>query len=84
MFRFLFPTDQNLKLFYFIGLHDSKKTITRKKNPEIVKEKLLNFLRQSDTVKEREFNIQNINDQRNAIDIIIKRYEEIIKTGNKK
>ena len=55
------------------------KTITRKKNPEIVKEELLNSLRESDTVEEREFNMQNIIDQREAIDII-ERYEEIIKT----
>ena len=59
------------------------KIITRKKNPEIVKEELLNSSRESDTVKDREFNIQNIiqpkHDQRQANDII-KRYEEIIKT----
>ena len=55
------------------------KIITRKKNPEIVKEELLNSLRESNTVKERKFNIQNIINQREAIDRI-KRYEEIIKT----
>ena len=38
-------------------------------------------MRESDT--EREFNIQKIIDQRKAIDII-KRYEEIIRTRNKK
>ena len=43
------------------------KIITKKKNPEIVKQELLKF------------NIQNIIDQRQAIDII-KHYEEIIKT----
>ena len=43
------------------------KIITKKKNPEIVKQELLKF------------NIQNIIDQRKAIDII-KHYEEIIKT----
>ena len=43
------------------------KIITKKKNPEIVKQELLKF------------NIQNITDQRQAIDII-KYYEEIIKT----
>ena len=58
------------------------KTITRKKSPEIVEEKLLNLLKESDTVKEREFDIQNIIDQREAIGII-KHYKEIIKTGNK-
>ena len=46
------------------------KTMTRKKNPEIVKDELLNSLRVSNTVEEREFNIQNIIDQREAIDII--------------
>ena len=30
------------------------KTITRKKNPEIVNEELLNSFRKSDTMKERE------------------------------
>ena len=45
------------------------KTITRKKNPEIVKEELLNSLRKNDTVKEREYNIQNIIDQREPTDI---------------
>ena len=38
-------------------------------------------MRESDT--EREFNIQKIIDQRKAIDII-KRYEEIIRTRDKK
>ena len=51
------------------------KTIARKKNPKIRKEELLNLLRQGDTVEQREFNIQNIIAQREAIDII-KRYEE--------
>ena len=59
------------------------KTISRKKNTEIVKEELLNLLKKSDIVDKQEFNIQNIIDQRETIDII-KRYEEIIKTGNKK
>ena len=54
------------------------KIITRKKNPEIVKEELLNSLEQSDTVEEREFNMQNLINQGEAIDII-KRYEEIRK-----
>ena len=55
------------------------KIITSKKNPEIVKEELLNSLRESDPVKERGFNIQNIINQWEAINII-KRCEEIIKT----
>ena len=54
------------------------KIITRKKNPEIVKEELLNSLEQSDTVEEREFNMQNLINQGEAIDII-KHYEEIRK-----
>ena len=58
------------------------KIITRKKSPEIVEEKLLNLLKEIDTVNEREFDIQNRIDQREAIDII-KHYKEIIKTGNK-
>ena len=49
------------------------KTITRKKNPKIVKEELLNLLKGSDTVKDRKFNIHNIIDQKEIIDII-KRY----------
>ena len=44
-----------------------------------MKEDLLNLSRESDTVEEQEFNIQNITEQREAIDII-NRYEEIIKT----
>ena len=50
------------------------KIITRKKNPKIVKEKLLNSLRESDTVEEQEFNMHNIINQGEAIDII-KHYE---------
>ena len=47
-----------------------------------MEEKLLNLSKESDTVKELEFDIQNIIDQREAIDII-KHYKEIIKTRNK-
>ena len=60
-----------------------EKTITRKKNTETVKEKILNSLRERDTVEERYFNIQNMINQREAIEAI-KHYEEIIKIGNKK
>ena len=42
------------------------KTITSKKNLNIVKEKSINSLRESDTVEEREFNIHNIIDQGEA------------------
>ena len=59
------------------------KTINRKKNPEIGKEELLNLLRESDTGEEQKFNTHNIIDQGKAIDII-KHFEEIINTGNKK
>ena len=45
------------------------KTIPSKKNFEIVKEELLNLLRESDTVKERKFNIQNIINHREDTDI---------------
>ena len=55
------------------------KTIARKKDPEIVKEELLKLLSKSDTVEEREFSMQNIIDQREAINIV-KRYKEIMKT----
>ena len=60
-----------------------EKTITRKKNTETVKEKILNSLRESDTVEERYFNIQNMINQREVIEAI-KHYEDIIKIGNKK
>ena len=56
----------------------AEKTFTRKK-PEKVKEECLSLLKESNTVKEQEFNIQNIIDQRVATDII-KRYEENMKT----
>ena len=56
------------------------KTITKKKYLKI---ELLNSLRESDTVEEREIDINNIIDQEEAIDII-KHYEEIIKMRNKK
>ena len=46
------------------------KIITRKKNPEIVKNELLNFMTESDTVEEMEFNTYNLIDQGQAIDII--------------
>ena len=46
------------------------KSITRKKIPEVLKEELLNLLRKNDAVKEQEFNIQNIIDQREPTDII--------------
>ena len=40
------------------------------------------MLRESDAVEESDFNIQNITDQREAIEKM-KHYDEIIKTGNK-
>ena len=59
------------------------KAIKRKKNIETVKEELLNSLRESDTVGQSYFDIQNIIDQQETIERI-KHYQEIIKTGNKK
>ena len=59
------------------------KTITKKKNSEIVNEELLNLLRESDAVEEQEFNIKNITNQREVTDIT-KPYEKNIKTENKK
>ena len=52
------------------------------KTREIVKKELLNSLKKSDTVEQQEFSIQNKINQTEGIDIT-KRYEEIIKTGNK-
>ena len=51
-------------------------TNIKSKSLKTVKEELLNLLRESDTMEEEEFNIQNIIDQREAVDII-KRYEDI-------
>ena len=59
------------------------KTVARKKSPEIVKEELLNSLRESDTVEEREFSIKNVIRQREATNLF-KGYEELINTGNNK
>ena len=47
-----------------------------------MKEELLNSSCESDTVEEQEFNIHNIIDQGEAIDII-KYYAGVIKAGNK-
>ena len=52
------------------------KTIISKKNPTIVKEELLNSLRESDAAEEQEFNIQSTIDQTEAI-YIIRRFEEL-------
>ena len=59
------------------------KTIKRKKNIETVKEELLNSLRESDTVGQSYFDIQNIIDQQETIERI-KHYQEIIKQETKK
>ena len=63
-------------------MHGGKNHYKNEKS-KIVKEGLLDSLRESDIVEEREFNLHKIIDQREAIDII-KHNEEIIKTGNKK
>ena len=44
-----------------------------------MKEELLNLLSKSDTVEEKEFSMQNIIDQREAVNIV-KPYKEIMKT----
>ena len=48
-----------------------------------MKEELLNSLRESDTVEEREFSIKNVIRQREATNLF-KGYEELINTGNNK
>ena len=59
------------------------KTITRKKNPEIVKEELFKLVEGNWCSGGGAVYIQNIIDQREAIDIN-KCYEKIIESGNKK
>ena len=59
------------------------KTITRKKNPEIVKEELFKLVEGKWCSGGGAVYIQNIIDQREAIDIN-KCYEKIIESGNKK
>ena len=59
------------------------KTITRKKTHETVREELLNSLKKNDAVEEPWLNIANLIDTGGAI-TIIHRYEETIKTRNKK
>ena len=49
------------------------KIIKRKKNPKIVKEGLINMLRESNIVEERKFNTHNVIDQQGAI-YLIKNY----------
>ena len=44
-----------------------------------MKEELLNLLSKSDTVEEKEFSMQNIIDQREAVNIV-KPYKEIMET----
>ena len=61
----------------------AKKNYKDEKNTGTEEGELLNPLRQSDTVGEKDFNIQNIIDQWEAI-ATIKHFEEIPKTGNEK
>ena len=65
----------------FIGLHCCKK-YQKKKTTETKKEELLNSIRENDAMKEPGLNIDNVIDLRDVI--IIKIYEKIIKTQNKK
>ena len=59
------------------------KIITRKKNPDIVKEELFKLVEGKWCSGGGTVYIQNIIDQREAIDIN-KCYEKIIESGNKK
>ena len=56
---------------YFVSLHGSKYYCKERKSQKREKKiSKLNLLMESDTVKEREFNIQNIIEHREVIDII--------------
>ena len=61
------------------------KSITKKKTNETVKRELLNSLQENDDVEEQGLNetAKNVKNSQEAI-IIIRRYEDIIKTHSKK
>ena len=82
MFKFFVETNQNLKIILFYRF-PRKKPLQVRKTPQNSEGELLNLLKESDAVKEQEFSMKNIIDQRKVIGII-KRYEEVITTGNKK
>ena len=61
------------------------KSKTKKKTNESIKRELLNSLKENDDAEEHGFSktANNVNNSQEAI-VIIRRYEEIIKTQNKK
>ena len=61
------------------------KSITKKKTNEIIKREMLNLLQENDGVEERVLNetANNVNNSQEA-KRLINRYEDIIKTQNKK
>ena len=59
------------------------KTVVKKKTHEMIKEELLNSLRQNDQAEETEINAANITDPIEVIELI-NRYEEIIKTQHER
>ena len=61
------------------------KSITKKKTNEIIKREMLNLLQENDDVEKRVLNetADNVNNSQEA-KRLINRYEDIIKTQNKK
>ena len=61
------------------------KSKTKKKTNESIKRELLNSLKENNDVEEQGLNktVNNVNNSQEAI-VIIRRYEDIIKTQNKK
>ena len=61
------------------------KSINKKKTNVTIKRELLNSLQENDNVEEQELNekTNNVNNSEEAM-VIIRRYEDIIKTKNKK
>ena len=61
------------------------KSITKKKTNEIIKREMLNLLQENDDVEKRVLNetANNVNNSQEA-KRLINRYEDIIKTQNKK
>lgn len=60
------------------------KSITKKKMNETVKQEFLNLLQENDDVEEQALNVtaNNVNNSQEAI-LIIRHYEDIIRTQNK-
>lgn len=57
------------------------KSINKKKSNETIKRELLNLLQENDNIEEQELNetVNNFNNSQDAI-LIIRRYEDVIKT----